>query len=181
MGTTCHVGTPPRRLFRLMLTRRFGCLYPRRREASEDRHQPQPAGRYRSDPAPAQNFVPSLPAAAACCARGGVKRLSAYGHRICGRYVSPANRGKIKSREERTRTADLEPHYEGAVSGCWLLGLKLADPRCQTSKASNARRVGPSSSPRRVSRPAPRWVRRGRGRTCPGADRCGRPRPDQAR
>ena len=124
MGTTCPVGTPPRRLFRLMLTRRFGYLYPRRREASEDRRQPQPAGRYRTDPAPAQNFVPSLPAAAACCARGGAKRLSGYAHRICGRYVPPANRGKIKSRAERTRTADLKPLYEfaaGRSSPSWCL------------------------------------------------------------
>jgi hypothetical protein len=94
-----------------MLTRRFSCLYRRWREARGDRRQTQNTlGRYRSDPAPAQNFVPSLYAVATCCARGGVKRLPAYGHRICGHYVFPANPPKPRG-HERTRTAVLSSSH----------------------------------------------------------------------
>ncbi len=100
---------------------------------------------------------------------------------IAWRYVFSANRDKKESRRADLRTAYPCSSYEWTGNGCRLLSLKLANPRCPTSKASNVRRVAPGDPPLRVPRPALRRLTQGRRRTCPGVGRCALPRPDRAR
>ena len=75
-GDDLPCGLALRRLSRLMLTLRFSFLYGRRREASDDRRQPQPAGRYRSDPAPARSFLAT--ARLRCATSGGPTSMKRY-------------------------------------------------------------------------------------------------------
>src|SRR5215212_5630444 len=56
----------------------------------------------------------------------GARTLVAQNHSYLPSPVSPANRRKRRA-DERTRTADLEAHYECAVSGCSALP-ELAKP-----------------------------------------------------